>query len=674
MQGNNQFFAVFGSGGSSSGGSGVSGSGTLNYLAKWTPDGSTIGDSQIQDNGTRLFIGSEETTVQFHILNSSLPINLGLSNTYTGGDAYALETNVASSNTNTNYGIKVSSTNSGSGNAFGIYESAGAFNWFEGNTGIGVTPVGSEAVLSVKDTRNTNLPAIYGFNSTQSYAQGVQGAVGDNVDNTNIDLATEGLVGVFGRVNTTNSAGTDFGIYGSVTSSSNNHLNLFGAKGRVLYTGTTTTRDITGGAFESNVDGASAQVLNAFGIDVDTYTTNTATIGTHYGIRVQMRTQTGTPSITTSYGLYLDSSNANYVSGTSSLFGIYQNGGSAKNFLDGNVGIGTNSIGTAIKVTISGSSAIRDGINLSTAYTGATANYGIKITHSPTGSADATGLRSVVDTSTGKKIGIDSYIGATTSLPTGDIGIASYCGNADRDNYSYWGKISASNTNNNYGLYLDVANAGSGSAYGVYQVGASALNYLQGNLGVGNTPVSSSRIKIAGADASTSAIQIVSSSATDVSSPNDGDLWYNGTNLYFYNGTSNTDLLAGGGGGNTGTTTVKEYDSIADIDLYNDGNIRIGWDVSGSDIEAEVLTNPSTGRVNFVATVGGVITSVDGLTTTTPADLDSGFGNDESMYILINAPDDTTYPAYKIELKKSNNTWYTNTPFLVIATKYTSYD
>jgi len=44
------------------------------------------------------------------------------------------------------------------------------------------------------------------------------------------------------------------------------------------------------------------------------------------------------------------------------------------------------------------------------------------------------------------------------------------------------------------------------------------------------------------------------------------------------------------------------------------------------------------------------------------------------MYILINAPDDTTYPAYKIELKKSNNTFYTNTPFLVIATKYTSYD
>lgn len=37
---------------------GAGGSGTLNYIPKWTPDGSTLGNSIIQDNGTKLGIGS----------------------------------------------------------------------------------------------------------------------------------------------------------------------------------------------------------------------------------------------------------------------------------------------------------------------------------------------------------------------------------------------------------------------------------------------------------------------------------------------------------------------------------------------------------------------------------------------------------------------------------------
>jgi hypothetical protein len=36
----------------------VGGSGTVNYLSKWTPDGVTIGNSQIFDNGTRVGVGT----------------------------------------------------------------------------------------------------------------------------------------------------------------------------------------------------------------------------------------------------------------------------------------------------------------------------------------------------------------------------------------------------------------------------------------------------------------------------------------------------------------------------------------------------------------------------------------------------------------------------------------
>lgn len=41
-----------------SGGSGPSGSGTLNYVAKWTPNGTTLGNSQLFDDGTNVGLGT----------------------------------------------------------------------------------------------------------------------------------------------------------------------------------------------------------------------------------------------------------------------------------------------------------------------------------------------------------------------------------------------------------------------------------------------------------------------------------------------------------------------------------------------------------------------------------------------------------------------------------------
>ena len=45
-----------------SGGGGSSGSGTLNYVSKWTPNGTTLGDSRIFDNGTIVAINSANPT------------------------------------------------------------------------------------------------------------------------------------------------------------------------------------------------------------------------------------------------------------------------------------------------------------------------------------------------------------------------------------------------------------------------------------------------------------------------------------------------------------------------------------------------------------------------------------------------------------------------------------
>ena len=41
-------------------------------------------------------------------------------------------------------------------------------------------------------------------------------------------------------------------------------------------------------------------------------------------------------------------------------------------------------------------------------------------------------------------------------------------------------------------------------------------------------------------------INLASSAGTNKTTPVSGDLWWNGTNLYFYNGATNKDLLASG--------------------------------------------------------------------------------------------------------------------------------
>ena len=81
----------------------VDGSGTQNYVAKWTPDGDTLGNSQIFDNGTNVGVNTANPQTQFHvdghtritngnlnIINSSLPI-LYLSTSSTSTDNYALQ-------------------------------------------------------------------------------------------------------------------------------------------------------------------------------------------------------------------------------------------------------------------------------------------------------------------------------------------------------------------------------------------------------------------------------------------------------------------------------------------------------------------------------------------------------------------------------------------------------
>jgi len=45
----------------------VSGAGTLNYLSKWTPDGATLGNSQLYDNGTNIGLGTSNPAAKLDV-------------------------------------------------------------------------------------------------------------------------------------------------------------------------------------------------------------------------------------------------------------------------------------------------------------------------------------------------------------------------------------------------------------------------------------------------------------------------------------------------------------------------------------------------------------------------------------------------------------------------------
>ncbi|MHC1716650.1 MAG: LamG-like jellyroll fold domain-containing protein [Candidatus Dojkabacteria bacterium] len=64
-----------------------------------------------------------------------------------------------------------------------------------------------------------------------------------------------------------------------------------------------------------------------------------------------------------------------------------------------------------------------------------------------------------------------------------------------------------------------------------------------------NTGSNTAIVSIGANSTSAAQINLTSSGGVDVTAPGSGDLWWNGTNLYFFDGSSNVDLLVGGAGG-----------------------------------------------------------------------------------------------------------------------------
>ncbi len=151
-------------------------------------------------------------------------------------------------------------------------------------------------------------------------------------------------------------------------------------------------------------------------------------------------------------------------------------------------------------------------------------------------------------------------------------------------------------------------------------------NFDTGRVGIGvSSP--SAWLAIRAATSSYASLNLASSAATNPSAPTSGDLWWNGTNLYFFDGSTNQDLLVGGGPGGglfTDGGAVTYLTSLTD-DLALGGTDSTAPFFFDESAELLILTNTTAGlsfRVNdeasdttpFVIDADGNV----GIGTTTP--------------------------------------------------------
>jgi hypothetical protein len=186
------------------GGGSISGSGTTNYIPRWTPNGTTLGDSLIRDNGTSIAVGAApvanyrfyiETSTQLYGLYAKTSLagtgnQIGILGTSDGASTGGINAGVvgtASGNSNINVGGSFSAVSATVGANIGIQTQvqSGASNYGaqlrDGTEGIG------KMLASVTATGHSNWSKV-----TSSYTTGASGSF-TSVDGKTITV-TNGLI------------------------------------------------------------------------------------------------------------------------------------------------------------------------------------------------------------------------------------------------------------------------------------------------------------------------------------------------------------------------------------------------------------------------------------------------------------------------------------------------
>lgn len=150
------------------------------------------------------------------------------------------------------------------------------------------------------------------------------------------------------------------------------------------------------------------------------------------------------------------------------------------------------------------------------------------------------------------------------------------------------------NTSNNKDLDIRAYNGSTYKDFLKFDYDNEITSFSTGRVGIGVSDPSA-WLGIKAATTSYAQLNLTSSAGTDVASPVSGDLWWNGTNLYFFDGTSTSDLLVGGGGG--GGSLFTDGGATTYLTATGD-NLALGGDDSSApfffDAGAELLTLTNT--------------------------------------------------------------------------------
>ncbi len=180
------------------GGGGISGSGTTNFVPKFTPNGTTLGNSQIQDNGTNLGVATAPDAINKVLIAPGASTTGGLKVNYTN-------------TTNNTYGMNVTSVT--------------------GNSYIGYT-----GTITFGTLTGTN-PEIYGSSST-GVSAGIFGATsGTNTSAAVVGLsnnwhggffASNDLQGGVGAVGSYTGAAASYGLFGNYSGTVDTGIGVLG--------------------------------------------------------------------------------------------------------------------------------------------------------------------------------------------------------------------------------------------------------------------------------------------------------------------------------------------------------------------------------------------------------------------------------------------------------------
>ena len=321
--------------------SGLNGSGTTNYVTKWTSS-SALGNSLIFDNGTNVGIGTTDPGAKLSLDTGGADATLSIRmRNYVTGDASDQFNQINSGRISSgNSYLSFGTTNGGS---YG--EKVRIDN--KGNVGIGTTTPSASYKLDVNGSIRSNAIITSSRSNTDPTNTYVMGAFGYPTwtgSETAAEYFSAAQANVYPIINTghTNS-GFSIGLY------DNSFRNFNG-----------TSAD----------DSGTLGTLSGVTIQVGHYNQNTAAtpVTTNvYGINIVPYYKTGT--ITNYYDLFLQSG---ATGGTiTNRYGIYQQATDATNYFGGEVGIGTTNPGQ--KLEVAGNIKLNTGAIISA---GSTKTYG----------------------------------------------------------------------------------------------------------------------------------------------------------------------------------------------------------------------------------------------------------------------------------------------------------